>query len=53
MDCKSKMNSIKSVRYDSVYLGSFDEKSPFVYNSIFVFDKTINHILTRLLYEIK
>ena len=66
MDCKRKLNSIKS-RDFMVYIGSFDEKSPFVYTSgivlfvcrnlnvvthisDFYFVFFINEIIQRVLY---
>ena len=42
---RSELNSTKSERF-TVYIGSFDEKSPLVYTYFFRFDETLNDLLS-------
>ena len=46
IDCRSKMISVKSERFDGVYILSFDEKSPFVNTSgFFLSDETLTTLI--------
>ena len=38
-DCRRKLNSIKSERFEGGVFGTFGENSPFVYTLVFLFDE--------------